>query len=70
MLGFDLTLIAFLAIAYIVGTVFGYFVALKRGMTMGIELSLDSLIEDGYVRASVNKDGDVVLYKYWENDEK
>ena len=70
MLGFDLTLIAFLAIAYIVGTVFGYFVALKRGMTMGIELSLDSLIEDGYVRAGVNKDGDVVLYKYWENDKK
>ena len=57
-----------LAMAYVVGTVFGYVVAIQRGRREGIEISLDSLIARGYVRSGVNKHGETVIYKYWEKE--
>ena len=57
-----------LALAYIAGTVFGYVVAIRQGRKEGIEISLDSLIARGYVRSGVNKHGETVIYKYWEEE--
>lgn len=60
--------VLYLALAYIVGTAFGYAVAIKRGRREGIEASLDSLITRGYIRTGVNKDGETVIYKHWQKD--
>lgn len=70
MLSIEWTVILGLAISYTVGTVFGYAVAFRLGRRQGLELSLDTLIALGYVRTGVNKNGETVIYKYWENNEK
>jgi hypothetical protein len=57
-----------LAVAYIVGTMFGYIVAIQQGRRAGIERSLDTLIALGYVRTGVNAQGETVIYKYWEKE--
>lgn len=64
----NLTLLLWLAVAYIVGTAFGYAVALRQGRREGIEVSLDSLIAQGYIRTGVNSRGETVIYKYWEKE--
>ena len=68
MITLNWSIILGLALAYVVGTAFGYVVAIQRGRREGIELSLDSLIARGYVRSGVNAQGEVVIYKYWEKD--
>lgn len=64
------SVVLYLGLAYVVGTVFGYVVAIQRGRRQGIELSLDSLIARGYIRSGVNERGETVIYKYWENNGK
>jgi len=62
--------VMFLGLAYVVGTMFGYAVALRRGRREGLESSLDSLIHHGYIRSKVDKNGETILYKYWEDHDK
>lgn len=62
--------VLFLALAYVVGTMFGYIIALRRGWREGVESSLDNLIHHGYIRSKVDKNGETVIYKYWEDHEK
>lgn len=60
--------VLYLGLAYVVGTAFGYIVAIQRGRREGIEISLDSLISRGYIRTGVNNQGETVIYKYWEKE--
>lgn len=62
--------VLFLALAYVVGTMFGYIIALQRGRREGLESTLDKLIYDGYIRSKVDKHGEIIIYKYWEDHEK
>jgi hypothetical protein len=64
----DWQLVLILAFVYVIGTLFGYVVALKKGRRQGIEASLDSLIERGYIRTCVNARGETIIYKYWEKE--
>jgi hypothetical protein len=57
-----------LAVAYAVGTAFGYAVAFNKGRRRGLELTLDTLIALGYVQTGVNARGETVIYKYWEEN--
>ena len=57
-----------MAVAYVIGTAFGYALAFRYGRRQGLELSLDALIALGYVRTGVNKNGETVIYKYWEKE--
>jgi hypothetical protein len=68
MIMLDWLIILGLAVAYIVGTMFGYIVAIQQGRRAGIERSLDTLIALGYVRTGVNAQGETVIYKYWEKE--
>ena len=42
--------ILFIFIAYILGTGFGWFVGKKSGIAQGIEDTIDSLVEQGYLK--------------------
>lgn len=67
LLALSWTTVIGLAAVYTIGTLFGYFVALRRGRKEGINFSVDNLISNGYIRHSINDKGEVVLYKYWED---
>jgi hypothetical protein len=58
-----------LLISFITGSVYCYIVAYQRGRKTGIEVCIDSLVETGYVRSSINDDGEIVIHKYSEEDE-
>ena len=58
--------VLYIGLAYVVGTAFGYAVALTRGRREGIEIGLDSLIANGYLRTGVHDRGETVIYQYWE----
>jgi len=40
----------FIFIAYVLGTAFGFYIGLDRGRLHGIELCIDNLIRDGYLK--------------------
>ena len=67
-LSIEWTTILGLAVAYIVGTLFGYSIAFYRGRRQGLELTLEALIAMGYIRTGVNKHGETVIYRHWENE--
>lgn len=59
-----------LLIAYAVGTLFGILKASRNvdaGTSIIIEATIDRLIKDGYVKARVDKNGEIELVKYNED---
>lgn len=57
----------FLLIAYIAGTYMGF--KFGRGTLLdSIELTIDQLIEQGYLRFRKDKDGEIVLLKWNHQD--
>ena len=63
----DWTVVAAMAVSYIAGTLFGYAVAFRRGRREGIALSLASFISLGYIKTSINRDGEVMIHKIQED---
>jgi len=52
--------------AYTVGTLFGYLLNLtarKQFFLRGVEVTIDSLIDNGYLRADIGADGEIHLIK-------
>jgi hypothetical protein len=60
-----------LLIAYVVGTLFGILKASRNvnaGTSIIIEATMDRLIKDGYIKSRLDKDGQVEILKYWEEE--
>lgn len=60
-----------LFIAYTVGTLFGILKASRNvnaGTSIIIEATMDRLIKDGYIKSRLDKDGQVEILKYWEEE--
>jgi hypothetical protein len=51
----------FIFVSYLVGTVFGYYWGKSRGHNQGIEATIDSLIEKGYLKFKGNKHNPEIL---------
>ena len=56
----------FILSAYVLGTMFGIWVGDKRGHTRGIEDTIDSLVEKGYLKHRGNKHNPDII-KWNEN---
>lgn len=60
-----------LFIAYAAGTLFGI-VKSSRNVSAGsaiiIEATMDRLIKDGYIKSRLDKNGQVEILKYWEEE--
>ena len=52
--------------AYAVGTGFGYYLGWKSNMLSAAELTIDSLIERGYLKTRRGPDGELEILKYNE----
>lgn len=50
-------------LAYLVGTVFGLYVGSRYGISKGILVTLETLVEGGYVKTRTNEDGEMDLLK-------
>mgnify|MGYP000040900082 CR=1 FL=1 len=50
-------------LAYLVGTVFGLYVGSRYGIGKGILVTLETLVEGGYVKTRTNEDGEMDLLK-------
>tara|TARA_B110000503_G_C6928546_1_gene321782 strand:+ start:63 stop:251 length:189 start_codon:yes stop_codon:yes gene_type:complete len=53
-------------IFYLVGTLIGISLGYKRGVKAAAELTIDSLIEQGIVKWSVDSDGEINIHKWDE----
>ena len=51
---------------YVLGTAIGYSWGYKRGVMSAAELTIDSLIAQGIIKTSKNKDGEVQIHKFDE----
>ena len=51
------------AIAYTVGTIFGFWIGSRYGIGKGIAVTLEVLVEGGYVKSRTDENGDLDLLK-------
>jgi hypothetical protein len=54
--------------AYTVGTAFGWYMGRTQGLRLGVGVTIDSLIDRGYLKSKITKDG-VVILKIEEDNE-
>lgn len=52
-----------LFLAYAVGTAFGFFIQDRNGERI-VEATIDSLIDNGYLKHRKNADGEIEIMKY------
>lgn len=55
-----------LFVAYLTGSFATYFLFYKAIVINAVDKTIDGLIESGYLKASKNADGEVLLHKYDE----
>jgi hypothetical protein len=53
--------------AYIVGTGFGYYMGMYRNATQMAEITIDSLIERGYLKTRRDSNGELEILRYDED---
>jgi hypothetical protein len=58
--------LVFVALAYVVGTLFGRYTARKDNVNDIIESTIDSLINDGYIKTK-GEGKTLELLKHWES---
>jgi hypothetical protein len=54
-------------LAYLVGTGFGFWIGRNYGIAQGITVTLDTLVDGGYLKTRIDNDGEVDLVKLDEN---
>ena len=54
--------------AYIVGTIIGLVFGYNAGARNGVETTVDQLVKNGFLRHRKNKDGDVEILKFNQED--
>jgi hypothetical protein len=57
--------ILWLLVAYIVGTGFGWYISKASAVTQALEMMLDKLVKEGYVKTRGQGEKTEIL-KYWE----
>jgi hypothetical protein len=57
---------SWLLLAYVSGSVVAYALNYKSITMNAVEKTIDSLIESGYLKATKNDNGEVILHKYDE----
>lgn len=55
-----------LLMAYVLGTVIGYYWGRERGALYAAESALDALIAGGYIRSSEDENGEIQIHKWDE----
>lgn len=55
-----------LAIAYVTGSIATYFLMYRSIVINAIDKTIDNLIEAGYLKATKNSNGEVLLHKHDE----
>jgi|TARA_X000001036_G_scaffold177580_1_gene168117 hypothetical protein len=61
--------ILWLLLAYVTGSVFTGYIFYKSGTRFGIENTIDSLIDQGFLRHKKDKDGEIEIIK-WNDHSK
>ena len=51
----------FIFLSYVLGTAFGFYFGLARGQKKGIEDTIDSLIEQGYLKVRGHKNNPEIM---------
>lgn len=59
--------LVFVALAYVVGTLFGRYTARKDIVTDIVASTIDSLIDDGYIKTK-GEGEDMEILKHWEHN--
>ena len=59
-------MILWLFLAYVAGSLVTWYLVWKHNSITTINLTIDSLIDQGYLRSRIDNNGEVVLLKYNE----
>lgn len=59
--------IGWLFLAYVVGTLFGMYVGWQAFGQKIVEMTIDSLIENGFLKTRENADGEIEILKHNES---
>lgn len=62
-------LIWWIFIAYMLGSIVGFYIGKNSTIRVAIEAMLDNLIEQGYIKTR-KTDGEIELLKYWDKDDR
>jgi len=55
--------IAWYGLAYLIGTIFGLYVGRNHGISKGILITLETLVNEGYLKTRKDSNGDLDLMK-------
>lgn len=58
-----------LFVAYVVGSATGFFIGRKMGINIGSTLTFDLFVRLGYVKSSINSDGEIQIERVSEGRE-
>jgi hypothetical protein len=58
-----------LFVAYVVGSVTGFFIGRKMGIDIGSTLTFDLFVRLGYVKSTINADGEIQIERVCEGRE-
>lgn len=61
-------MIYWILVTYVIGSAVGWYLGQRHGLKAGVGITVDSLVDGGYLRSKLNSRGETVILKFKDDE--